>query len=251
MAVERKPYQGIWNVLRFNWHFYFVAALLLLGLLGLHKILPSPWSEVSCVLFWVMGFLVIASLFITFLVYDCSKLYDLAWLDRLNGEEVLNVHSGFDEVSEILLAKCRAMDLTICDFYDPKKHTEVSIKRARVACPPHSDTLSVTTDHLPFANDSFDRAIAFLSAHEIRNREERISFFRELARVTKPSGQIFVTEHLRDGWNFAAYTIGFLHFHSRTNWLSVFKEAKLELKEEIKTTPFIITFVLTGNGNTA
>ena len=110
--------------------------------------------------------------------------------------------------------------MTICDFYNPLKHTEISIKRARKAFPPNSHTVQVSTDRLPFKDHTFDYALAILSAHEIRDERERVLFFSELSRVTKPTGLIFVTEHLRDFNNFIAYSLGFFHFHSKTSWLT-------------------------------
>ena len=87
------------------------------------------------------------------------------------------------------------------------------------------------------------------AAHEIRNEEERSLFFKELARILKPGGNIVVTEHLKDLPNFMAYNIGFLHFHSKRSWLTTFKSADLILKKETKQTPFISTFILCKNGN--
>ena len=188
------------------------------------------------------------SLLASYYVYDVSNLYQLPWLPDLNEKSVLNINAGFDETSLLLQGKYTSVDLKICDFYDPQKHTEVSIKRARKAYPPLENSVAVSTEKLPFADHSFDCALAILSVHEIRNDRERAQFFKELARVIKPTGQIMVTEHLRDFSNFAAYTLGFLHFHSRTKWLDTFEEVDLAVKQEIKTTPLITTFLLSRRG---
>ena len=87
-----------------------------------------------------------------------------------------------------------------------------------------------------------------LSAHEIRNREERNSFFRELGRLLSASGQIVVVEHLRDAPNYLAYNIGAFHFHPRSAWLSTFETARLNIESEVKITPFITVFFLKKNG---
>jgi hypothetical protein len=92
---------------------------------------------------------------------------------------------------------------------------------------------------------------AFLSAHEIRDEQERVVFFKELGRIVKASGRIIVTEHLRDIPNFLAYNIGFLHFHSKTSWLNTFKESGLRIEKEIKNTTFISTFILVKDATTA
>jgi ubiquinone/menaquinone biosynthesis C-methylase UbiE len=95
---------------------------------------------------------------------------------------------------------------------------------------------------------SFYKIFAILSAHEIRNDEERNSFFKELRRALTATGQIIVTEHLRDTANLLAYNIGFFHFHSKKTWLNTFHSAGLSVASEIKITPFITTFILDKNG---
>jgi ubiquinone/menaquinone biosynthesis C-methylase UbiE len=97
-------------------------------------------------------------------------------------------------------------------------------------------------------DNSADKIFIIFAAHEIRNVQERIEFFKELRRVLKPTGEIIITEHLRDIPNFLAYNIGFLHFYSKPTWLHIFKLAELTLKNEQKITPFISTFTLTKYG---
>ncbi|MFM1999140.1 MAG: hypothetical protein RL204_1087, partial [Bacteroidota bacterium] len=140
-------------------------------------------------------------------------------------------------------------ELTVCDFYDQKKHTEISIARARKAYPPYPKTIQISTNHIPFADNTFDIITIIFAAHEIRNNEERVLFFKELARIIKPSGKIVVTEHLRDFNNLLAYNIGFFHFLSKTTWLNTFKEANMEVEKELKSTIFISSFTLQKNGN--
>jgi SAM-dependent methyltransferase len=132
----------------------------------------------------------------------------------------------------------------VCDFYDPAKHTEVSIRRARQAYPPYPGTLSANTAQLPFADGFFDISCVIFAAHEIRDDAERASFFQELKRVTKAGEQIYVTEHLRDLPNFLVYTIGFFHFLPQKAWFRTFEAAGLTLVKMEKATPFVTTFVL-------
>lgn len=188
------------------------------------------------------------SLAVSFYVYDLSDLYKLTWIEKANAKKLLNIHAGFDETSEMITDNFPETDLTICDFYNPDQHTEISIKRARKAYPPQPKTISVSTGSLPFPEDAFDTSLVILSAHEIRNTNERVQFFNELSRVT--NGPVFVTEHVRDFANFMAYTVGAFHFHSRRTWLQTFRRANLTVTREIKTTPFITTFVLEKHGDT-
>ena len=248
MGVDRSPLQGVLNIIRFNWHFYAVAGLGIMSLVVFSNFVPAPfqWLALSASLFAAITILV--SLLASYYIYDVSNLYQLPWLPDLNEKAVLNINAGFDETSGRLKETYTSIELQTCDFYDPKMHTEVSIKRARTAYPPLENSFAVSTEELPFADHSFDSVLAILSVHEIRDGRERVKFFKELERVTKPNGQIMITEHLRDFSNFAAYTIGFFHFHSRATWLDTFQEVKLTVKQEIKTTPFITTFLLEKNG---
>ena len=243
----RKPFQGVGNIIRFNWHFYALSlgVLLLLALLNFY-IAPS-WLLFSNTLLLLILASTLISLAVSYFVYDVSDLYRLYWLNRLNTqpqETMVNIHAGFDETSVLLKNKFDKAQLCVLDFYDPAKHTEVSIKRARKAYPPFPHTQRVGTTNLPLTDNSTDTIFAILSAHEIREPEERIAFFRELRRSLKTTGQIVVTEHLRDTANFLAYNIGFFHFHSRKTWISTFQAAKLTVTHEINITPFITTFVL-------
>ena len=189
------------------------------------------------------------SLFVSFVIYDLSSLYKFNWLDNVRiGTKIININAGFDEISTLLRTKYADADLTVLDFYNPTQHTEVSIKRARKAYPPFSNTLQISTTHVPLVDKSADNIFVFLSAHEIRSDDERVAFFEELNRILKPEGQVVVTEHLRDTANFIAYNIGFFHFHSRSTWLKTFGKAGFKVSKEIKITPFISTFILSKNG---
>ncbi|WP_239022911.1 class I SAM-dependent methyltransferase [Pontibacter mangrovi] len=247
----RKPFQGVTNIIRFNWHFYALALLLviLLLLIAYHTDNSlQPLIYTFCIL--VSGSTAI-SLLVSLYVYDLSGLYSLSWVDPQNTiGHIINIHAGFDETSTLLQDKFRHAELKVLDFYDPVKHTEISIKRARRSYPPFPKTKQVKTTDLQLITGSADRIFVIFSAHEIRDEKERALFFQELARILKPQGQIYITEHLRDLPNFIAYNIGFFHFYARRSWLKAFRNASLNVRQEIKLTPFISTFILSKNGNT-
>ena len=251
MEINRKPFQGVANIIRFNWHFYLLAlgaVLLLLLLSTLFGDNIRLYIYVSCTLVFSSMLL---SLLASMYIYDVSDLYQLNWIDKTNKDITLvNIHAGFDETSSILMQSFELSNMQVFDFYDPIKHTEVSIKRARKAYPPFPNTQSITTAHIPLQSDSVDKIVVILSAHEIRDEVERIFFFNELARIVKPYGNIYVTEHLCDIPNFLVYNIGFLHFHSSASWQRTFKQTNLTIQKEIKTTPFISTYILNKNGIT-
>ncbi len=251
MEKIRKPFQGVFNILRFNWHFYVIGFIIVFLLLITASHFNKPLQ------FYVYTFCAFAlgstliSLLISFFIYDVSELYKLKWIKKDTADNlIVTINAGFDETSHLLKNRFKDVEFIMLDFYDPLKHTEVSIKRARAAYPPPSDTRSTETTKLALKDNSVDKVFVILAAHEIRNEAERVLFFKELNRIIKPTGQIYITEHLRDLPNFLAYTVGFFHFYSKNSWHKTFKKANLIIKQELKITPFISTFILNKNGNT-
>jgi ubiquinone/menaquinone biosynthesis C-methylase UbiE len=252
MGKIRKPFQGVGNIIRFNWHFYVLSLSAIIFLLILANYLNENYKSYLYLFCFFIFLPIFISLCVSYYVYDVSKLYSLNWIDDSDKKiNIININAGFDETSVLLKEKFAFAQLAVLDFYDSTKHTEISIMRARNAYPPHPNTITVTTNQLPFEDNSADKIFVIFAAHEIRNDEERIVFFKELKRILKPNGQIIVTEHLRDIPNFLAYNIGFLHFYSKQTWIITFLSANLNLKKEQKITSFISTFTLTKNGTTA
>ncbi|SFM84508.1 Methyltransferase domain-containing protein [Chitinophaga sp. YR627] len=245
MAVGRKPFQGVMNIVRFNWHFYVIALLLMSAGGGLAYYMQIP------VLAPLTGLAFIAcllSLLVSMYIYDLSGLYTLNWIAAASGEKlIVNIHAGFDETSTLLQDKYPDAAVQIIDFYDPEKHTEISIKRARNRYPGLPQTVTAETHHLPLADAAADKIFVIFSAHEIRDWEERKLFMKELARSMHTEGRIYITEHLRDLPNFLAYNIGFFHFYPKQDWLRLFEDTGLQLEREIKLTPFISTFIIAKN----
>lgn len=252
METIRKPLQGVVNIIRFNWHFYVIAFAFVAFLLVVNFYYLRGHFQVVAYLicFAILGSTLI-SLLVSLYVYDLSGLYSLAWIKPTNSEKlIVNINAGFDETSALLKEKFENAQLLVFDFYDPKKHTEISIKRARKAYPPYPQTIPISTTDLPLAENSVDAICVIFAAHEIRNEAERTSFLEALHKAMKPDGRIYLTEHLRDVPNFLAYNIGFFHFYSKATWVKLFGKVGLQIAQEMKLTPFISTFILCKNGDT-
>lgn len=250
-GVIRKPGQGITNIVRFNWHFYVGAA----GAIGLLLLAHAFAGAITAPFILLAIGLALAgttvSLAVSYYVYDRSGLYELDWLKELTlppGARVVNIHAGFDETSALLARRYPSAHLQVLDFYNPEQHTEVSIKRARRAYPSYPGTRTITTSNPALQPQSIDAAFVLLSAHEIRNRSERTTFFTELGKALQEDGVIVVVEHLRDGPNFLAYTIGSLHFFSKKEWRITFEGAGLRVAREQRLNPFITAYFLQSNG---
>jgi SAM-dependent methyltransferase len=246
----RKPFQGVLNIIRFNRHFYLFALVLLPLVLVAGSYLEESLRFYVYFVCFVIAATIFVSLLVSCYVYDLSGLYRFDWIVPAEQDKVIvNINAGFDETSGLLKERFGQAQLITFDFYDPEKHTEVSIRRARKAYPPFPGTKRITTAHLPLENAAADKIFVILSAHEIRDEKERILFFKELKRILKSGGDLFVTEHLRDVPNFLAYNAGFFHFYSKISWQQTFRSAGLKIRKEIKVTPFISTFILEKDGN--
>jgi hypothetical protein len=252
-AVVRTRYQGVTNIVRFNWHFYVVAGISVLLLL-------CTSAYVDDILFWLLVVLasgIVASTSISLLVshyiYDRSSLYDLTWLSQFNKPDIgtiVNVHAGFDETSELLKRKIPSAELKVFDFYDPSKHTEVSIERARKAYPPYNGTIKISTARIPLPESGVDVIFNIFALHEVRNRKERIQFLKHQFTALRDDGRVVIVEHLRDFPNFLAYNVGFFHFLSEKEWVQNFQQSGFCIDERFKITPFITVFILRkANGN--
>ncbi len=251
MEMTRKPFQGILNIVRFNWHFYAIAFALGIGFLT-----AICFTRFTVLFGWALLFLAysfLVSLAVSCWIYDFTGFYSLDWLDKGffgKSANIVNIHAGFDETSAILRHKFPDAKLTILDFYDPAKHTEISIQRARKKYPPFPGTVSATTSRIPIRDNSIDLVFLVFSAHEIREFQESRKFFGELHRILAPDGKIILIEHLRDLPNSLAYTVGVFHFFPKSRWLKIIDKSNFVISAEQKLTPFTTSFILAKNGNT-
>lgn len=249
----RKPFQGVLNILRFNWDFYlgaaiaFVVAIVIAAVINGLAIFPS-WVTILIGLGCIgLAYFIIGSLFVSYWVYDASPLYKWIWLESFLDkapEQALNIHAGFDESSASLKELFPNMDLVIADFYDPEQHTEKSIERARAAYPSPPNVLSVQPTHLPYDDSSMDTIFLLFAAHEIRNPEERQQFFQELKRILKAEGELVLVEHLRDLTNTLAFGPGAWHFYPLTEWQAAARQSGFKIDIQKRSTPFVITMKL-------
>jgi hypothetical protein len=253
-GLKRKSLQGVTNIVRFNWHFYVIAFIVMTPVFFSIQFFPET---VKFFIFWILlaAFIsILLSLGVSYYIYDLSNLYSLDWLNSLTvkkGTRLVNINAGFDETSALLLKKFPGTQLVVFDFYDPQKHTEVSIERARRAYPAFPGTKMINTSSVPLEENSVDHIFLILAAHEIRDYSERISFFKQLNKALEKDGKIIVVEHQRDLYNFIVYNIGCFHFFSSATWKKTFQSANLSIAEEFRITPFIATFILQKNGTTS
>lgn len=235
----RTRFQGVTNVVRFNWPMYVGAATLSAAALFFDSV-PLRFLGASSL------FYLCVSLLVSHYVYDISDLYQWTWLKkRLNSPlRIFNIHSGFDETTTQLEDLYPGCPILALDFYDHERNPEPSIARARKLYPVGEDTIRVDSRHLPFDRGAAPVVCCLLAAHEIRTHSERVKFFKEIARVLGVNGQFFLVEHLRDVPNFMAFGPGFVHFFSRRDWLKAIDESGLQIVEEFPVNVFVRGFEL-------
>lgn len=244
MELKRKPFQGVLNILSFNRHFY-VIGLSIIVLLSISRLI----IEWNILLFWgvFIAFLngLIMPLIVSAYVYDISGYYDFHWLKKLNisnCKSVVNINAGFDETSFILKGKFPNATLNVFDFYNPEKHTEAAIIRARKVSLTYPNTRKISTNAIPLKDKSVDTVFLLTAAHEIRSNAEKVSFLKECKRICKRDGSVILVEHLRDIPNFLAFSVGFTHFFSKQTWAKAFEDAGFKSLTETKFTPFMSIF---------
>ncbi len=155
MEIARKPFQGIMNIVSFNRHFYIMAAILIVVLASLQMIVDG---NAALYLSVAIGMMVLWSLAISAYVYDFSGLYDFSSIKSNQDENlVINITAGFDETSGILKSRFPHSDFQAFNFYDPAKHTEISIERAVKKYAAYPGTLNVDTAQLPASDRSVDK----------------------------------------------------------------------------------------------
>lgn len=233
---SRGPFDGVWNIVRFNWPMFAIGSALVAAFLAM-----GGW-------WMVLGLLAVVGLLIPLVVshwvYDRSDLYRLDWLDP-KWRRVVSLHAGFDEVSKHIRERLPSAEVLAFDFYDPVKHTEPSIERARRYSPEHEAKSISTRSPLPVEARGVDAVLFFLSAHEIRDSDERAEFFCHVKDTLGPDGCVVVVEHVRDIPNLLAYSLGAFHFLTEAAWRDTFACAGLAVVSVERHTPLVRRYFLT------
>lgn len=242
--MDRKKFQGVLNILNFNRHFYIIGlGMLLLLMVSTLLVNWNPIAFYTTII--AFGYGLLMPLIISAYVYDFSGFYKLDWLQRLEPamvKHVMNINAGFDETSYLLERKFPDAELKVLDFYNPGRHTEPAIIRARKVSRVYPGTGQTDTGSIKMNDETADIIFLISAAHEIRSNEEKLIFLKECHRICKPGGQLILVEHLRDLPNFFAFTVGFTHFFSSRVWKNVLRNAGFVSCRETKFTPFMSIF---------
>jgi SAM-dependent methyltransferase len=246
---EPGSFSGVWQIFLYNWHFY--AAALVFDLFAIVLFMrfssPSRGRLVVYLIAAVATFWMASSLLVSHYVYDRSQLYRWSWLRaavKKSPDSWANIHAGLDQTSDALMQLFPDARRRVLDIYVASEMSEPSIGRARRRALPAPAAEEANSSALPLEDCECDAIFVIFAAHELRRREARLQFFREVRRALNPGGCIVLVEHLRDWNNFLAYGPGAFHFFSRREWLGVCGGAGLNVADEFSITPFVRCFVL-------
>ena len=129
----RGPWQGVVQILQFNWRMYAATAVGASAGLGVWPLLPEAVRMLLLMVLAPAAFWMIASLAVSHYVYDRFPLYDLHWMERALGHAPrrwINIHAGWDETSGLLEAIFPDAVGEAVDLFDPRVMTEASIREA-------------------------------------------------------------------------------------------------------------------------
>jgi SAM-dependent methyltransferase len=248
-TIRSGRFDGVLKILRFNWPQYVAGAGVVAFAAAIVTAITLPawldvlaWAGVCVAAFWL-----IASLAVSFYVYDLSPLYRWSWISEILPEAParwVNIHMGLDDSTAALRRLFPSSAGRSFDAFDEREMSEPSIHRARRLAMNSEPAERVSFSLLPLAAVSCDAVFLILSAHELRYRRSQEQFFREVSRIVRPGGTVLLVEHLRDGWNFLAFGPSFIHFWPARRWASLASGVGLKIEKRRRITPFVAVFVL-------
>jgi ubiquinone/menaquinone biosynthesis C-methylase UbiE len=247
VAARRGRYEGVLEIISYNRGLYAWSAIGVSAGLVIAARLPRMLALVTTGAVLIALAWMLASIAVSHYVYDRSSVYDFRWMrEQLprTPRRWVNIHSGLDQSTGILKSVFPQGDEEVLDIYDPVEMTEPSITRARTLSEGKTEARHADFRHLTLPDSSCDAVFLIFSAHELRRRDSRAQFFKEVARVLAADGRVILMEHLRDTANFLAFGPGCWHFHSRGEWLRAAATANLRVRQEMPITPFVRVFVM-------
>jgi SAM-dependent methyltransferase len=254
--IQRSRYQGVKQILAYN-RSAFILTWLLCAISTVYLVLgpmQGRWRFLCTFAVFLTFVWSIVALLVSHWVYDLSLLRNPKWVADYIFKPPRKwaiLHAGLDENSHALRDLYPDASGSSIDIYDSEEMTEPSIRRARAAVSPMTQTRHAAFDALPFPDSSVDVILLIFAAHELRKSTSRERFFGELQRLLTEDGMLLIVEHLRDLNNLLAFGPGFMHFLPRREWLRLVNRIGLTVAAEQRITPFVTVFQVTRSSKSS
>ena len=79
-TVKRRPFQGVFNIIRFNRHYYLLIGLILAGIYYFMNHSPAGFYGIWKIIMLLGLGTTILSLVVSYFIYDYSSFYSLDWM---------------------------------------------------------------------------------------------------------------------------------------------------------------------------
>ncbi|WP_051292751.1 hypothetical protein [Olivibacter sitiensis] len=250
--TKTSKFQGIGSLLYFNWPNYLMVLTLVILLGILEYLMPSEGFSIYRLALMLLLLSIFSSLLVSFYIQDLSPLYNLRWMKLLpkipRQAKIVLIHAGMDNISATLNSRYADAQLLKYNIYDYKRHTKEEGRKIRKKHPLTTDTIAISTSFLPIAPRSADAIFFILSAGELKDKYERIGFFKQMQESLKPEGQLIFVEHTKNVANLLAFTWGATDLLKNKEWESIFVDTKLNAVYYSGTiTPFLSIYSLGTN----
>ena len=116
------------------------------------------------------------------------KPWEKLIVDSVSGEDVLDVACGGGRITVPLLR--RGYNVTGTDFVG---EFEAKIRRHKAVFTGRFEFVESDMTKLPFSNETFDSITCINSLVYLRNAEEAYKALKEMCRVLRPTGKLFIT----------------------------------------------------------
>lgn len=240
------------TVLKFNWPKYVLGLAAAVGLLFVAGTQDRPLNVLLSLAAGGTIYLIASSLLASWYVYDLRRVGSFEWMESLlpDPSSIASVHLGYDYALPGLQrwssksgASCQVESLLFRAHETPS-----SRGRSLARAVPSSETvLGLTTiDEALARGAQYDLVVLGFSAHEARDRDERLALLRQCADLVALDGCAVLVEHTLDARNLAAFGPWAFHFYRTASWVADVEASGFSIEKTQRVAGLVTAFTLTS-----